>query len=71
MKLNDMGDLQKESSESSRKIFNFRPATFFDFALLRCKGSNALTTDTLNNNNNKSIRKSKETLTNENEISRN
>ena len=64
MKLNDIQDLQLiNCEEGSRKLFSFRPATFFDFALLRCKGSSALTTYILNNN--KTIRKSKETSENE------
>ena len=69
MKLNDIGDLLliNSKTESSRKTFNFWPATFFDFALLCCKGSKALTTDILNNNEN--IRKSKETSANETETS--
>ena len=40
---------------------------FFDFALLICKGSSNLTTDTLNNN--KNIQNLKETSTNEIETS--
>ena len=64
MKLNDIGDLQliNSETESSEKFYNFRPATFFDFALFCCKGSSTLTVDILNNN--KSIRKSKETSEN-------
>ena len=54
-------------TESTRKIFNLWPATFFDFALLCCKGSSALTTDILHNN--KNIQKSNETSANEIETS--
>ena len=69
MKLNDIGDLQfvKSERESSRKFCNFRPATFFDFALSCCKGSKALTADILSNN--KNTGESKETLANEIETS--
>ena len=70
MKLNDIENLQLTNSErqSSRKFCNFRAGTFFDFALLCCKGSSTLTADVLNNNN-KSIRKSKETSTSQIETS--
>ena len=70
MNLNDIGDLLqliKSETEGSRKIFNFWASMFFDFALLICKGSSNLTTDTLNNN--KNIQNLKETSTNEIETS--
>ena len=70
MNLNDIGDLLqliKSETEGSRKIFNFFLSIFFDFALLICKGSSNLTTDTLNNN--KNIQNLKETSTNEIETS--
>ena len=70
MNLNDIGDLLqliKSETEGSRKIFNFWPSMFSDFALLICKGSSNLTTDTLNNN--KNIQNLKETSTNQIETS--